>query len=210
MDDTGSLSVSDVPAPIPSVKDLELLASHYVNSGYFKDLRNVSQAIVKILKGRELGIGSFTAIDQIVIIQGHPTLNANLLAALLRKSKVYDYKIEELTNKVCAIRVLRHGKELEPIIRFTFEDAKQAFLTRNATYNAYPSNMLFARCISNAVRFHAPDIASGIYTPEELDLPGELISPVVEVPIPASTLLVSGTNEEVVTPVPQEVVENVF
>lgn len=149
------------------VTKIEKTAKHFLDSGYFKDMRSVSQGFVKIMKGRELGIGSFTACDQINMINGKPTLNANLLASLIRNSKRYDYEILELSNTVCSIQVLKEGKKLNPVITFTIDDAKRAGLTRNATYNAYPQNMLFARCISNAARFHCPDITTGIYVPED-------------------------------------------
>lgn len=150
-----------------SLNEIERIAHHFLQSGYFKDLRNVSQAVVKIIKGRALNIDEFTACDQINIIQGKPAPNANLIATLIRKSKIYDYEILEKSDTVCAIRMYRNGKPLEPVERFTFEDAQRAGLTRNQNYKSFPPNMLFARCISNAGRFHAPDITTGLYTPED-------------------------------------------
>ena len=148
---------------------IERLADHFLASGYFKDLRSRSQAVVKILKGRELGIGPFTAVDQINMINGKPSPNANLLAALIRKSKDYDYQILEHTNSVCIIQILRHRKPSGKPVEFSIEDARKAGLTRNATYNAYPKNMLFARCISNASKFETPDITTGLYVPEDFE-----------------------------------------
>jgi|688.fasta_scaffold00244_103 hypothetical protein len=149
--------------------EIENIANHFVQSGYFKDLRSVSQAVVKILKGRELGIGPFTAIDQINMIQGRPSPNANLIAALIRKSKDYDYEILEHTDQVCRLQILRHGKPSGPPVEFTYENAKKAGLTRNATYQAYPRNMLFARAISNAAKFGCPDVTTGLYVPEDFE-----------------------------------------
>lgn len=162
-----SLMIPTGPGGNDEVSLLERRAQHFLTAGYFKDLRNVSQAVVKILKGRSLGIDDFTSCDQINMINGKPTLNANLLASLIRKSKDYDYEILEKTDTVCSIRILRKGKPLDPVETFTIEDAKRAGLARNPTYNSYPRNMLFARCISNAARFHCPDITTGIYVPED-------------------------------------------
>lgn len=152
-----------------TVVGIEKLATHFLQSGYFKDLRNMSQAVVKILKGKELGIGPFTAVDQINMIQGKPSPNANLIASLIRKSKDYDYDVIELTNVSCKIQILRNEKPCGPPVEFTYEDAKKAGLTRNPTYNAYPKNMLFARCISNAAKFHCPDVTMGLYVPEDFN-----------------------------------------
>lgn len=146
---------------------IEKTAKHFLTSGLFKDLRSVSQAVVKILKGRELGIGPYSSIDCINVIQGKLVINANLLAALIRKSKRYDYKITELTSKSCSIVITDDKQPLHPTHTFTIEDANAAGLTRNQTYKAYPRNMLFARCISNASRFHCPDVTHGVYVPED-------------------------------------------
>ena len=156
-----------IPVEVRSqLSEMERLAEHFIKSGYFKD-RNLSQVVVKICKGRSLGIDDFTSVDQINMIQGKPTLNANLLAALIRRSKIYDYEIVELSDTVCIIRMFKNGKPMEPPTRFGIDDAQRAGLTRNATYKAYPQNMLFARCISNAARFHAPDVTTGLYVPED-------------------------------------------
>lgn len=146
---------------------IEKTAQHFLTSGLFKDLRSVSQAVVKILKGRELGIGPYSSIDCINVIQGKLVINANLLAALIRKSRVYDYEIVELTPKCCSIVITKDKKPLSPTHTFSIEDAKAAGLTRNQTYSFYPRNMLFARCISNASRFHCPDVTHGVYVPED-------------------------------------------
>lgn len=153
--------------PPDDISIIERTAQHFLTSGLFKDLRSVSQAVVKILKGRELGIGPYSSIDSINVIQGKLVINANLLAALIRKSKAYDYKITELTPKSCSIVITQDKQPLYPTHTFTIEDAKAAGLTRNQTYTAYPRNMLFARCISNASRFHCPDVTHGVYVPED-------------------------------------------
>jgi len=51
---------------------------------------------------------------------------------------------------------------------FTIEDAKKA-LTKNI--DKFPKNMLFARAISNGVKWYCPDIFSGpVYVPEEMQV----------------------------------------
>ena len=50
---------------------------------------------------------------------------------------------------------------------FTIDDAKKAG-TKNV--DKFPKNMLFARAMSNGVRWYTPDIFNGsVYTPEELE-----------------------------------------
>lgn len=52
--------------------------------------------------------------------------------------------------------------------RYSIDDAQRAGLNRDGSgWSKNPSNMLRARCSSNAVRMAAPEIVSGVYTPEE-------------------------------------------
>jgi len=57
-------------------------------SGLFPDIDRVSQAVVKIIAGRELGIGPFAAMSDIHIVDGSPVVGARILAALVRQSDV--------------------------------------------------------------------------------------------------------------------------
>ena len=87
------------------------------------------------------------------------------MAANVKASGKYDYKVIEANEKVCSIDFYQ-GKEKLGNSKFTIEDAKKAG-TKNI--DKYPKNMLFARAISNGVKFFTPDIFSGpVYTPEEM------------------------------------------
>lgn len=139
-------------------------------SGYFADVKDQAQAVVKILAGRELGFGAFASMQNIFIINGRPSVGANLMASAVKGSQKYDYKIRDLTDTACAIEFYQlTGGKYEPIgiSKFTIEDAKKA-QTKNL--EKYPRNMLFARAMSNGVRWYCPDVFNGnaVYTPEEL------------------------------------------
>lgn len=143
-------------------------------SGYFDAKGESAQAIAmmatKILAGREIGIGPFAAVNGIHIIKGKPSIGANLLAATVKGSGRYDYRVRELTDKVCKIEFFqRIGDKLESlgVSEFTAEDAKRA---ETQNMHKFPRNMLFARAISNGVRWYCPDVFNGnaVYVPEEL------------------------------------------
>lgn len=151
---------------IKSLDDLNKIASLFAASGFFKDAREAPQAAIKILAGQELGFPSFASMTGIHIIQGKPTMGANLMAATIKRSGRYNYRVLELTDKVCRIEFFENGQSAG-VSEFTYEDAKRAG-TQNL--NKFPKNMLFARAISNGMRFYCPDLLLGapIYTPEEL------------------------------------------
>ncbi len=137
-------------------------------SGFFKDLTDQAKAVVKILYGRELGFSPVSSIMGIYIIEGKPSLSANLMAAMVKRSGRYDYRVKELTNDGCILTFMEKG---EPIGESSFNkaDAKAAGLEGKFNWKAYPRNMMFARALSNGVRMYCPDLsAAPIYVPEEL------------------------------------------
>ena len=176
--------------PVGPMTDPLAIGQVMARSGLFPDITRVSQAVVKVLAGRELGIGPFAAMSDIHIIEGKPVIGARILAALVRQSAVYDYEIVEWTNERCAIDFFRHGQKLEPTVTFTEEDAHRAELdqpTRTgkpSNHMKFPRNMKFARAMSNGVGLHCPDHTAGapVYTPDELGVedPDADIAPVAE------------------------------
>jgi hypothetical protein len=135
-------------------------------SKYFDDAREAAQAVVKVLAGRELGIGPIASMTGIYVIQGKISLSANLLAGLVKRDPDYDYKIDHLGDDGCGIDFFR-GQEKLGRSTFTLSDAKKAG-TKNL--DKYPRNMLFARALTNGFRWYTPHLAgvTPVYSPEEL------------------------------------------
>jgi hypothetical protein len=132
----------------------------------FPDIKSAAQAIVKIQAGAELGIAPFAAMSGIHIISGKPTIGAGVMAAMVKASGKYDYRVIEQTDKVCTIDYYQ-GVERIGTSTFTIEDAKKAG-TKNT--DKFPRNMLFARAMSNGVKWYTPDVFAGpVYVPEEMD-----------------------------------------
>lgn len=149
------------------INELMNMAKAFAESGMFADTKSAAQAIVKIQAGQEIGIPPFAAMTGIHIIQGKPTIGAGLIASRLKGSGKYDYKVIEASEKVCSIDFYQGNTKIGNST-FTIEDAKKA-LTKNI--DKFPKNMLFARAISNGVKWYCPDIFSGpIYVPEEMQV----------------------------------------
>jgi hypothetical protein len=162
-----------------------LLAQHFANSGYFKDTSDVSKAVVKIVAGQELGFGPMASISGFHIVQGKPTISANLMGAAIKRSGRYNYRVVEMTPSNCIIDFFENGEHCGQS-SFSLQDAKVAG-TQNI--QKFARNMLFARALSNGARWYCPDVLNGspIYTPEELGAEvnenGEVIN-VVSQPAP--------------------------
>jgi hypothetical protein len=142
----------------------------FAESGMFPDIKSAAQAIVKIQAGAELGIAPFAAMSGIHIIKGKPTIGAGIMASMVKASGKYNYRVVEQTDKKCSIDFYE-GKELIGNSTFTIEEAKKAG-TQNL--ERFPRNMLFARAMSNGVKWYTPDVFAGpVYVPEEMESVGQ-------------------------------------
>lgn len=160
--------------------EIMTIAKSFADSGMFPDCKSMAQAAVKIQAGREFGIQPFAAMSGIHIIQGKPTIGAGLMAARVKGFGKYDYKVIEHNDKICSIEYFQ-GKESIGVSTFTIEDARKAG-TKNL--DKFPKNMLFARAMSNGVKWFTPDIYEmPVYVPEEMAQVTEDVQ-AVEVPAP--------------------------
>ncbi len=150
------------------ITEIMSIGKAFAESGMFADTKSAAQAIVKIQAGQEIGIPPFAAMTGIHIISGKPTIGAGLIASRVKGSGKYDYKVVKQDDKSCSIDFYQ-GKEIIGNSTFTIEDAKKA-QTKNL--DKFPKNMLFARAISNGVKWFCPDVFSGpVYVPEEMEAP---------------------------------------
>lgn len=147
------------------------LGDVFVKSGLFKDAGSKEQAIVKILAGREIGISPIASMTGIHIIKNQIAIGANLMAAAVKNSGKYDYKVTKHTDKECSIDFYE-GETKLGTSPFTMDDADRAgvYMGKDGSWYKWPRNMLFARALSNGVKWYCPDVFghAPVYTPEEL------------------------------------------
>lgn len=165
---------------INTIDELQRLGELLAKSGFFEECKLAAQACVKILCGAELGFPAFSSMTGIFIIKGKPAIGANLMAAAVKRSDRYDYRVTELSDRICKIAFFERGKEIG-VSEFSAADAQKAG-TQNM--GKFPRNMLFARCLSNGVKWFCPDIFLGapMYTPDELGAIVDEDGQVIELP----------------------------
>ena len=147
------------------VNDIMTMAKTFAESGMFTDAKDMAKAFVKIQAGQEIGIAPFQAMSGIHIIQGKPTVGAGIMASKVKGSGKYDYKVLQQDETACILEFFE-GKTSLGKSSFTLEDAKKAG-TQNI--GKFARNMLFARAISNGVKWFTPDVFLGpVYVPEEM------------------------------------------
>lgn len=157
------------------------LCSLLVKSGMFPDVKTQAQAYVKVLAGQELGLKPIESMQMLYIVGNRIGAYATLIASKIKQSKKYDYFVEVHTKTECAISffsILDDTKIEVGKVKLTLEDAKKITdfktgkpITDKDNWRNYPENMLFARCISNGMRFFCPDVMSGsgvMHSVEEL------------------------------------------
>lgn len=163
-------------------------AKAFVASGMFPTVKSEAEAYVKILAGQELGIGPMASMMGIDIIKGKVSYSANLLAAQVKNHPRYDFRPIEISATRCELQFWEEGIEAGNS-EFTLEDAQRAGLVSNGgMYSKYPKAMLFARALTQGIRWYCADVTAGTpaYVPEELGAnvngDGEVVAQVEQAP----------------------------
>lgn len=135
-------------------------------------------AFAVIMTGRELGLTAMQSLRSIHIIEGKPTLSADLMIALVRRSPVCEYMVlVESTAKVATYEAKRKDSPKPTRMSFTIEDAERAGLLGKDNWRKFAPAMLRARCGSAICRAEFSDVMLGVYDPDEItpanDAPAE-------------------------------------
>jgi hypothetical protein len=157
--------MENVPVPF---KDQMELGEIFSKSGYFPDVKSQYQACVKILAGRELGLNEFESMTGLYFVNGRLGMEAEVMASLVNRSKVYRYVVKSLTDDGCTIDIFRE-ENLVGSSTFSSKDAAKAGLANKDNYKNYPRNMYYARAMANACRWYCPEVIKGYYTRVELE-----------------------------------------
>ncbi len=152
--------------------DTMTVAGMLAKSGFFGEVKEQGQALAKILAGQELGMGPIASLMGVYFSNGKITYSANIMAASIKRSGVYTFRIKRHDNDGCTLAFFERGEQVGES-SFTMEDAKTAGLTTGngrGNWEKYPRNMCFARAMSNGAKWFCPDVFGGItpYTPDEL------------------------------------------
>jgi hypothetical protein len=145
-------------------------ATVLVKSGFLPaHIKTPEQAVAVMLTGRELGIPTMTALRTIAVIQGKPTLAAELMAALIER----DYgplalRVEETNDSGCVVSYWKPGWPDRKSYAFTIDQARAAGLAGSDVWKKYPAALLRARCISAVAKMAFQATLGGLYLPEEL------------------------------------------
>ena len=176
MEEVKEVAVQEQPVKkelsLTILQEMMPLCEVFVKSGIFEDVKDVAQAIVKVLAGREIGLSPLESMMNLYIVKNRVAASSKVIACLIKKSKTYDYQIVKLDNEECQVQFNRFSAagtaEVLGISTFTIKDAAKAGVVNGNNWKSYPRNMLFARALTNGARWFCPDVYSG-YAEEELE-----------------------------------------
>jgi hypothetical protein len=158
---------------LPQVTEFNImkdLARISVNSGLLPtSINSPEKALIIMLKGREIGVPTMQAFSHIHVVNGKPTMSAELMLTQIYKCipKVVINYIQS-DDKCCIIEVQRPNCD-KTKWSFSIQEAEKAQLLSKGPWKQYPAAMLRARAISIMARAQFPDCLNGIsYTAEEL------------------------------------------
>ena len=88
---------------LESLKEPMGLGEIFASSGMFPDVKTQAQAVVKILAGKELGISPLESMNSFFFVNNKIAMPSKLMAALIKRSKKYDYVVDKLDDLECSI-----------------------------------------------------------------------------------------------------------
>lgn len=148
------------------------LAERLVKSGLLgRAIQRPEAAFAVILAGRELGLTAMQSLRSLHVIEGKPTMSADLMAALVKRSPLCkSFRLIKSTPEIATYETERVGEGVTSM-SFTIEEARAAGVTGKDNWKKYPSAMLRARCIAALSRVVYPDLMLGIYEQDEIAAP---------------------------------------
>jgi hypothetical protein len=153
------------------VADQLAQAEWFARSGFMpKHLDTPAKVYAVVTLGQELGLGPWAAINNVYLAGGKPTINANLMLALIQGSGALERFDAQVTDTEATVTMARRGVG-SYTARFSLDDAERAGLLtgyNGQTWKKYPRAMLKARAIADAARTMFADVLLGMYTPDEL------------------------------------------
>ena len=203
---TAVQTVSRDNSVISRIGEFNQIADVFSKSGLFPDIKSQGQAFVKIMAGAEIGLPPFTSMNAFYIFSGRVTMYANTIAARIKTSGRYNYRIIEKTATRCTVEFYEAGK-LALTETWTAERAAKAGTQNMAKY---PDAMLFARCITSGARAVCPEVIGAFYSPEELGATVNADGEIIDAPVatkdagpnwtPAAPDVGDGDNQATVPP----------
>lgn len=170
-----------------SLADVEATASVLIKSGLLPDALDTWQKVaLVVMRGREIGFGAITSVENIFVINNRTTISVHGINAKIKElgiahRTIRDYEMVQkenpnkpgdmVTDFVTEIEFIRYYPLIKEVVRersiFSFNDAKRADLTDKKPWKQYPKQQVWNRCFVFGARRVAADALLGMMETSE-------------------------------------------
>ncbi len=175
-------SVLDSAAEVPvewerqleprSPRDAVVMARWIHASGLYRNFGSSEAIFAVLLSGRELGLAAMASLRAFHMVEGRPTLAADIFRSLVLASKKSEYfTCTERTAERCTWTTHRKGDPAPVTLSYTIEEARQAGLypaKPGSGWSKQTTDMIAKTGSTKLARLVYPDVTFGLYAPSEL------------------------------------------
>ena len=173
MNDLAVVAPRKINAIIPqTISETAQLAELIFKSGTAPKGMNIQAVMIAIMRGCEIGLTPFQALDKIAIVNGRPLIMGEAALALVRSSGKAEYVKEWIDGDGDARVAYCEAKRGKEVVKrkFSVADAKKAGLWgKGGPWSQYPERMLGMRARAFCLRDAFADCLGGLYLREEFD-----------------------------------------
>jgi hypothetical protein len=178
MNELATVAPKRVSAIIPRTLDETAQLAQLIHSSGLapKGMSSPQAIMISIMRGLEIGLTPFQAIDKLPTVNGRTLLMGEAALSLVRSSGKADFVEEKIVGEGEKRVAVCKAKRGEEIIERTFsvEDAIKAGLWKKpGPWTQYPNRMLTMRARAFCLRDGFPDLLNGLYLAEEFDVTEE-------------------------------------
>ncbi len=180
-DTTSALARAETTSPLAAVAprnldDVFRLAEVAAKSGLY-GVRSREDAFIRMATGMELGLSAIQSLRGIWVLNGRPSLGAELMVALcLRHPECERFELVASSLQAATWRTVRRGHETK--LTWTMDQAQKAGLAGGTVWKAYGETMLRWRCASALAKLVYPEMMMGLLSTEEASSINERKAPV--------------------------------
>lgn len=151
-----------------NMQELMSLAKHAAATNFY-GAKSPEQALLLMMRGRDLGWSYTQALAGFHVIEGRPALTADAVAALAMSDPRCEYlRPVEQTPTSATWEIKVRGEDTPRRSTFTVADAQAAGLVKEKSgWTKYPGRMCSARAKAFLVRDTFPDRLMGLITTDE-------------------------------------------
>jgi hypothetical protein len=128
------------------------------------------QAMMVLMRGRELGLTAMQSFASIHVIEGKTSLSAELIVGLVKRSPLCKYfRFVSGDDTQATFETLREGNPQPTRLTFTAQQAGDMGLLNKDNWKKQRGNMLRWRCAVALARLEYSEVTIGLVSPDEAE-----------------------------------------